>query len=714
MFSITKKKFIQIGLSFLLFFILKGLGAQTEISLHNINWKYIKQDGANFSFVNMDDNSWERLPKKGFLYAEDTDRMWLRARTFISTRDKRLTLLLEKICAKYQVYLNGQLLPEEDFDKIPSSRCPRHVLHPIPLSLLATETGESTIAIRLVKEKALSYLSIQGKVAILPIEKAESYLWRKYLWSLVFGFLSLVLALFFLAAYKGLQRRQEYYSFSIFLFVYAFYKFSQNEMLYSVTGFLPIYEHLAQFFFMLLPALFYIFYISFFSIKNFSFAFWSFRIDKDAESLGNSYLLLSMGLALLSSLSPNLSQYFKIHFIWILLQMPFFIYYFFTALQKMKQSLRESSSFLIGIALSSVTFLYSFLTGKDPAWNPQGGMGIFLLELSISIGLLYILVQRKLEVEKHNTYLKSIDELQHRIFGYIGSILAKPTEQITSLMKELAEKKNRQKFSEELSQLRIGIKNIQNNLDSLMELARLEVLNEPEHVDEINLYDFTQVVFANTKLNCHLRVDPGTSIETGLDLMNSSMLYLVDFLTQQEFRNIDLVVNLQGVDKILFHFLAFHDDAPKAREVYGVCNHLTPLRDPRWIKWSIISEIIRIMKGKISLKRIRGHFLRVSITLPRTLQFKENTALLEKTKVKQKAISLLYKDLEEGDSSSNEGKKGLTREESQGQHKIQDKKEEESSLKKTLEKKPFTFHSQMSLGELFTLLKYKFSQAKKK
>ena len=547
-------------------------------------------------------------------------------------------------------------------------------------------------------------------MAILPLEEAELYLWSEHIWALVFGFFSFVLAFFFLAAYLRLYRTREYYSFSIFLLIYAIYKFTQNEMFQSTIGFVAFQERLAQFCFIILPALFYLFYISFFHITDFRFSLGNFRLNKNAESLGNSYLFFSVTLGLLSAISPDLSKLLKVKLIWIILQSPFYIYYISSAIQNIKLSLRESSSFLIGVLLMCFVFLYDLLTYRQALiWDPKGGGGIFLLELSISIGLLYILIQRRLEVEKHNKYLKSIDELQHRIFGYIGSILAKPTEQVLNLIKEWGLKNSKKIQTEEITNVKSNIKEIQSNLDNLMELARLEVLNEPEYIAKINLYDFAQAVFANAKLNAHIRVDPEATIETGLDLMNSSMLYLVDFLDQQEFRNIDLVLTEQTENKILFHFLAFHSESDKVREVYSVCSHAAPLRDPRWIKWALISEIIRVMRGKIFLKRVRGRFLRISITLPRSLRSKESlnfpgsssltsslsSLSLEKVKDKQKVIAILHKE----DEINTQGK-----EKAKPKEKKANALTKEERLSADL---PPAFHGQMSIGELFVWLKFK-------
>ena len=705
MLSLKNRRLLQLGFSLALLFTIKGLKAQTEVSLNAVSWKYTKQDGSNFAFRDMNDEAWKIFSGKNSLYAADTDLLWLRGKIFIGTTNKRSALLLEKVCGRHQVYLNGKLLPEAGFTEKSYSHCPRHALHPIPLSFLNTEMGENTVAIRLIKSSHIPYLSLRGKMAILPLEAAELYLWRNYLWGLIFGFFSLVLSLFFLATYLRLYRTQEYRAFSIFLFVYAIYKFTQNEMLYGIIGFASVHERFAQFCFIILPALFYLFYISFFSIKNFRFSLRSFRIDKDAERLGNSYLFLSTILATATAISPSLSKHFKINLIWIILQTPIFIYYLFTATQNIRISLRESSSFLIGAALMCFVFLYNFLTSSEnPLWDPKGGGDIFLLELSISIGLLYIIIQRKVEVEKHNKYLKSIDELQHRIFGYIGSILAKPVEQVLNFIKELGGKKNKQALSENASHIRNGIKEIQSNLDGLMELARLEVLNEPEHVEEINLYDFAQMVFANARLNSHIRVDPETTIETGLDLMNSSMLYLVDFLNQQEFSNIDLIVTTQTGNNILFHFLAFHSERSKIREVHSICSHVMPLRDPRWIKWSIISEIIRVMKGKISLSKIHGRFLRINISLPRSLRPKEVMSDWEKIKDKQKGISIVY------DIAQNNTQENKTEEKTQEGLVQSEEKQGKTLTENYSPSSSHVFHSQMSISEFLTLLKFKLAR----
>ena len=142
------KTSLTLGFILLLFLIIGAkLGAQTEISLNTVSWKYIKQDGANFAYKNINDSAWEILPQKrsgGPIHVKDTNALWLRGKVYLSATNKRLGFLLEKVCGQHQVYLNGKLLPEPE-QKSPEKKsyfyCPRHALHPIPFSFFKYGNG---------------------------------------------------------------------------------------------------------------------------------------------------------------------------------------------------------------------------------------------------------------------------------------------------------------------------------------------------------------------------------------------------------------------------------------------------------------------------------------------------------------------------------------------------------------------------------------------
>ncbi len=598
------------------------LFAQDDISLQKVSWSYIEQDGANYSLRNINDKEWNVFSAKTKKYTANAKILWLRTRLFLASSNKQLALLLEKVCGIEQIYLNGRLLKQKTTSFIYYSRCPRSVIYPIPLHFLDEENQENTIAIRLIKGSKFQNPSIEGQFIISTFQKAELFIWKKNIRGFSYACLSFILAIFFLAIYLRLYHVQEYFRFSCFLFCYSIYKFTQNEVLYAVIDLAPLYDRINQFASIILPVLFYFFFLSFFRLKKIEFTFLSKRIEKNAEQLGNFYLLVSAVVTILCSISVNFTKNYGLLALWFLLQFPFLIYYFMIAFQKQKLFMRESISFIIGAVFFIFGVLYNILGDKRfDLFSSDDGGSVFLFNLSLSIGLFYGIILRRIEVEKHYTYLKSIDELQHRIFGYIGSLLAKPSQKAIERLPCFWEKKKSTSFLKESArEINENIEDIQTNLNLLMELARLEVLVEPEHIEEIDLGDFIQAVFANSKLTSHVRIKKNINIETGLDLMNSSMIHLLDFLEQQNFGNIDLVVTPKVNNGILFHFLAFHSNANKVREIYRVCNHISPLKDPRWLKWSIISETVRILQGKTNVSRIHGRFLKFGITLPQSIR----------------------------------------------------------------------------------------------
>ena len=667
------------------------LYAQINISLQSYSWKYTLENKRDAIQNNINDSSWQSFPPKAKSYTGHSDLMWLRTKVFIGIPKNTIALLLEKVCGYEKIYLNGNELEFTSQKTHFYSRCYRSVIYTIPKEFLNKDNNENTLAIRLQKVNPYYKIGLKGKMKIIDLKEAELIIWKNNLKGLVYSFLSFLMASILIIAYFFLYHRREYFSFASFLFLYSAYKLFQNPSIYNIADIYPIYSRIYICLQIMLPVSFFYFFVNFFNLEKIEFFFKNYSFSKNRKSFGKSYFLLSSLIASLCIIMPSLSNYLLIPKIYFYLQTPIFVYYLYIALQNLRIFFRESSSFLIASFLLLFSYLYVLFSQKST--HSDGGLPTLIFQLSIVLGLLYSIILRKIEVEKHHKYLKSIDALQDHIFGYIGSIISKPCQRIMEKIEDryLSQGKFSSLDEEENKEIIQEISQIKLNLNSLIELARLEVLAKPEFISKINLFDFAQAVFANAKINTHIRISPETTIETGLDLLNSVSISLLEFLQLQDFQNMDVMINTEKENKILFHFLAYHKHSKKVQNVYHICTHINPLNNQFWIRWSIISEIIRILQGELYVKRIKNSFLQISILFPSSIRSNINKHNTNYDTNEKKIINLIRTDKEE---------------------KIQSNISKEDNP--FLEEESPRIHAKMSLTELYQALRFKISYWQKK
>lgn len=678
--------------------------AKEELVLDDFTWSYNTRDEASFVSRKINDELWGNIPAKSKIFGASTKVLWLRTKIDSAFHSqKRLAIFLEHVCGIEHIYINGILINENKSISPSRLRCFRSVIHPIPDNLSNfLEEGGTTIAIRLLRPSRFSNPALQAKMSIMPLQKAENYLWYKNLNGIIYAALSLILAMFFLIIYLRLHRTPAYFSFSMLLFFYSAYKFFQNEIAYVFASTVleaSLYSRIELSVLTLLPYLFYVFFIQFFSLERIQFEIkvLKIKLDTEATRFGNTLFYTSILVALISIIHPNLTHRLYIPSIWLLLQVPFFIFCTYVAIQHLYyKKLKESISFLSGGFILLSSFIYDLPSFE--LFSAYSGGGMFALNLCLAIGLLYTLIMRAVKVAKHEIYIQSIDELQSRIFGYIGGMLAKPIKRVIINLEGLWETKSSKiERKEKIAFLSKSVADIQSNLDSLMELARLEILTKPEHLEQINLQDFLSMIVARMNIQIHLRINPQTTIETGLELMNSAMFYLLDFLENNNFRLVDLVVTSQSNDKILFHFLAFHPNPQKSYELYQLCTLRTLGKYPRSIKWVIITELMRILQGNLKVHRVRGRFLRINFSLPVTLrnrEFSQNKERIKTIEDKKPRIELVMNSVKTSTKAV-----ASTPAEERGEF---------DNEIKTLQ-----FHANMNLKEVIQFVKSKFHKKRK-
>ena len=637
---------------FILIGITRNINAENILKLNSLEWKYSAQDETRASYQNFNDRQWSSFASNTRLYETQGHFLWLRSSFYIDNSNTQLALVLDQVCGKHQVYINGQLLKQNSSKKEGRSRCWQHAIHIIPNHLLKNYGNENIIAIRVINNSLLNP-AIKGEISVLELGQAQWNLWKNYLWGLIFAFLSMVIAIIFIVIFKHLYRMPEYLLFSIFLLTYAVYKFSQNEIIYTIFLKHAFYERIAQFCFILLPPLFYYFHILFFKTKRLQIRLGSLNINTDAVLVAKKYLLISITIGLASIISLSITKFFKVNIIWLALQSPLFIYFIYNAIKKTRTSLYQTSFFLFGVSLLIITLLYNLVKiGEGTFWDPKGGAGIFLLELSVSLDLLYVFMQRKIELEKRNKYIESVNDMQHRIFDYIGFLFVTPASKIITKITEFKKEKNKATKSQNALELSKDIKEIRVNLDTLIELSRLEVMSSPDNVDKINVYDIINSglteISARAKLSISTRIKPDTIIENSPDLMISSIINLISFLNEQYFDNIDLILSsIPRKNEIIFRFTAFNRNKVKLQEIYNMCRYGQDFNDLRWLKWSVIIESIRVMQGKSTLKKINGRFFRISVSLPYKMNQDNDERKNDKDEENEKPISLVYTNLEQ-------------------------------------------------------------------
>ncbi len=723
-FKKTHSKFFLTFAALLAFYTTPIFSENTQ-SLVTYTWRYSTEDKPEFINRNYNDSQWPVYKIKTKLFYSKTNTLWLRSKINISSTTAKQALLISGICGLEQIYINGVRINKQQSTTKDYKRCNRVGLYPIPEKIFSytedrnSDGGETTLALRLQRTDLFSHPTFKAPIKIIDLSMAEKYFWRTNLPNFIYSFLTFFIGFVITFLHRKYHADKAVLYFIPYLCLYAFFKLTQNEVLYQYIDLGPFLTRFNLASLALLPMFFHFFYIVFFDFKFIEIKIVK-KIQIHANHLSNIVFSSSFIASCILVISPNFSQKFYLPLIWTLALTPLYFIYILIALNKSGLYFHKSLFFIIG----SVGFSFITLTSiwnKEFDFMQQGnsGFGTLLLHCSLVYGLLYNIVIKNKEIEKYNSYLNSVDDLQERTFNYFTFILHKPIEQLMQLIEniyfpKLSKIKTKTKQiikPEEIENCINLINTIDSELIDLLELLSLEVRQEISDLEKIRLLDYSKSFFSKNKIiNSHIHIQEDIEINTNINYLNLCLSHIMNLFTNEGFANVDVVILHHGQSKVSFHFLGFHKNSAKLREVYKICRHINLLRDSRWIRWGIICEYIRILGGRSDLSRVREHFLRISISLPLDYLTQETNPMWELTSSMKKTELLLNiispKKPEYNISKNPSANIGLTSQETQ-----KSEKKEIPTPKTMIDKDKKKFSSNMSISELLIFLKEKFTKS---
>lgn len=230
-----------------------------------------------------------------------------------------------------------------------------------------------------------------------------------------------------------------------------------------------------------------------------------------------------------------------------------------------------------------------------------------------------LLTERRIQQQNRQLALLKSELSQSRLFGYIADALDAPMRATIDLLSPSIT--NEQK-RDVLGQL----ERYESRLDDLLELGRLELLEEAEATITIPAVDFLQTILPGTGISHTVRVNPDLLIDTSLELVNSALIRLIRFPGFATFDHIDLIVTEDLNERLHFRFLMYHRDRRQLRRIQDIISERLPDAEGLWIEWNIIRETIRLLHGRLSARTLSGRYLSLDLSLPAVRQKKGKEA----------------------------------------------------------------------------------------
>lgn len=230
-----------------------------------------------------------------------------------------------------------------------------------------------------------------------------------------------------------------------------------------------------------------------------------------------------------------------------------------------------------------------------------------------------LLAERRIQRQNRQLAFLNSEMSQSRLFGYIADALDTPMRATIDLLSPSI-------TNEQKKGVLTQLERYENRLDDLLELGRLELLEEAESTVTIPAADFLQTILPGTGISHTVHVDPDLLIDTSLELVNSALIRLIRFPGFATFDHIDLIVTEDLNERLHFRFLMHHRDRKQLRHIQDIISERLPDAEGLWIEWNIIRETIRLLHGRLSARTLSGKYLSLDLSLPAVHQKKEKAA----------------------------------------------------------------------------------------
>lgn len=529
--------------------------------------------------------------------------IWIRKSFEITTEQhqKSLALQLGKVYQSDEVFVNGVLIGKNNsaFGKDPEEFAfGRPRIYPIPHDLLLE--GENVLIIKIDSSLSTSAGIITGPIRIVTYEEALNGNLYDSLVELIFVGFYLFIALFFFINFFNLRDKKEYLSFSVLALIFSGYELCKNEVRFLIFNHFAILKFIEYSFLLILPYGFIKFIQDFFELKPFRYQ----RIY-----LISQFLFITLFLIIQDPVFwYNFIGYWDIHLLAVI------GYAIYVTLIKFREQKRGSAIHLLALIYLLYSILKEILIERGYLNSPSSletSFLVYLILMTLALRFQFLMMKRKLQ----NRYerLKEADSLREKIFFYMDAMISGPLKSMKEKLAAYRESNQKSKDKNLVKEVIEVQESIDNVMDDIIELSRLEVLKEVPFKEQVNFISFINDVIPEDDITYSIKVNPETEIFNSLDLINSVVVRLVDFPPFKEFNHNDLIITQDLKGNVHFRFLLFHSNSKVAQKLFNELsenyNQLTPIK----VKWAIILEIVRLLGAKIDFKIIKKKYLKIDL-----------------------------------------------------------------------------------------------------
>jgi hypothetical protein len=233
--------------------------------------------------------------------------------------------------------------------------------------------------------------------------------------------------------------------------------------------------------------------------------------------------------------------------------------------------------------------------------------------LLVSIALRYRFLELKINIQRRFDQLNEIDNLREKLFEYLNQIIMPHVE--SSLQTIRAMKVDNTLYNtDNLTKINQSYSAIDNSLDDIIELSRLEVKRDSPLKDTVNFVDFIKTIIPDNEITYTIKVDPAFQINNTLDLINSLMIRIIDFSGFKDFTSKDLIVTSDLKDHLHFRFMFYNKESRITQNLYKQLSE-GKFSKIEVVRWAIIKEILRLLDGKLEMGLINKKYLRIDFEL---------------------------------------------------------------------------------------------------
>ncbi|HNB99944.1 MAG TPA: 7TM diverse intracellular signaling domain-containing protein [Leptospiraceae bacterium] len=582
----------------------------TEVlDLSESEWHVDFEDNAEYASPEFSHQSWQAVEVPGNLRLLDSSHrgvFWMRKSFELDAENftSALALTLGKIYDRDEVYLNGKIIGinGKSPDDIQQNEVAygRLRIYTIPAGLI--RKGTNVVAIK-INSNFRAYAGIvSGPVGISTLESASSYLIQHAVDDVIFAAVYLFIGVFFIISFTKMKEMKEYLAFSIFIISFSILHFVRNEFRFEFANNFLVFKYIESALILNMPFFYIQFFQSFFKLSKIKYQ--------------NYYFLLNLGLSIVFLAIPNYVFWNNFINIWVINIILILGYSLYVSIQKAKE--KDRDAIIYSIAL--VYFIYSvlkeiflekgYIQGQS---SIEASVLFYILLVTIALRLRFIVL--KIKIQNRFEQLKEIDQLREKIFLYMDRILSPSIDESILMTRALKNNNNPEAVAETIPKIQVIYSEMQNSLDDILELSRLEVMSEPLSKETVDFVDFIRTILAMADVTYTIKVDDKFQIHNSLDLINSLIIRLIDFTGFKDISSIDLIVTSDLKNHLHFRFMLYSVDHKKTQKLYKQLNDFTVGGNINSVRWAIINEILRLLDGHLEMRLINKKYVRIDFEL---------------------------------------------------------------------------------------------------